>query len=161
MPAKRVSAVFSVALALTACSTTDNSRVSAAATSPLSDINLVHAKIPPVLAQARLRPYVVPEDQTCEALAADVRVLDEVLGPDVDAQKADSDASSVERGSAAVGNEAVGALQGVAQDFVPFRHWVRKLSGAEHYSKKVAEAIVAGTVRRGFLKGISVARGCP
>ena len=127
----------------------------------MSDVNLVHAKIPPVLAQARMRPYVVPEDQTCEALAADVRILDEVLGPDVDARDSESDAGSVERGSAAVGHEAVGALQGVAEDLVPFRHWVRKLSGAEHYSKKVAAAIVAGTVRRGFLKGIMIARDCP
>jgi len=150
-----------VVIALAACSTSDPSPVTAVATSPLSDVNLVHAKIPPVLAQARLEPYVVPEDQTCEALAADVRVLDEILGPDVDVRDSESDAGSVERGSAAVGNEAVGALQGMAEDFVPFRHWVRKLSGAEHYSKKVAAAIVAGTVRRGFLKGIMIARDCP
>jgi hypothetical protein len=150
-----------VVVALAACSTSNQSPISAAATSPLSDVNLVRAKIPPVLAQARLQPYAVPEDQTCEALAADVRMLDEVLGPDVDARDPESDAGSVERGSAAVGDEAVGALQGVAEDFVPFRHWVRKLSGAEHYSKKVAAAIVAGTVRRGFLKGIMIARDCP
>jgi hypothetical protein len=150
-----------VVIALVACTTSDPSPVTAVATSPLSDVNLVRAKIPPVLAQARIQPYAVPEDQTCEALAADVRTLDEVLGPDVDAPDSESDAGSIARGSSAVGHEAVGALQGVAEDFVPFRHWVRKLSGAEHYSKKVAAAIVAGSVRRGFLKGIMIARDCP
>jgi hypothetical protein len=37
---------------------------------------------------------------------------------------------------------------------------VRQLSGAERYSKKVAAAIAAGAVRRGFLRGLIAARGC-
>jgi hypothetical protein len=44
---------------------------------------------------------------------------------------------------------------------VPYRGWVRKLTGAERYSKEVAAAIAAGTVRRAFLKGVVVTRGCP
>jgi hypothetical protein len=43
---------------------------------------------------------------------------------------------------------------------VPFRGWVRKLSGAERYSKEVAAAIAAGTVRRAYLKGLGEAKGC-
>jgi hypothetical protein len=37
---------------------------------------------------------------------------------------------------------------------------VRKLSGAERYSKQVAAAIAAGTVRRAFLKGMAQASAC-
>jgi hypothetical protein len=38
---------------------------------------------------------------------------------------------------------------------------VRKLSGAERYSREVAAAIAAGTIRRAFLKGMRQAAGCP
>ena len=58
------------------------------------------------------------------------------------------------------GGAAVGALRGAAEGVVPFRGWVRKLSGAERYSKDVAAAIAAGTIRRAFLKGLGQAAGC-
>ena len=59
-----------------------------------------------------------------------------------------------------VDDAAERALQGAAESVVPFRSWVRKLTGAEKHSKHVAAAIAAGTVRRAFLKGLRVARGC-
>jgi len=40
------------------------------------------------------------------------------------------------------------------ESLIPYRSWVRKLSGAERASKAVAAAISAGMVRRGFLKGM-------
>jgi len=43
---------------------------------------------------------------------------------------------------------------------VPFRGWLRKLSGAELHSKKVAKAIAAGTIRRAFIKGIKSTKQC-
>jgi hypothetical protein len=43
---------------------------------------------------------------------------------------------------------------------VPFRSWVRKLSGAERYSRDVSAAIAAGIVRRSYLKGVGQVRGC-
>jgi hypothetical protein len=43
---------------------------------------------------------------------------------------------------------------------VPFRGWVRKLSGAERYSRQVAAAIAAGAARRAFLKGLAQGKGC-
>ena len=135
--------------------------MSDAATTPLSDLNLVHASIPAVLVDAQKRPYVALADQSCTALAAEVRALDEVLGPDLDAPASASNPGLIERGSTAVGDAAVGAVRGAAQGVVPFRGWVRKLTGAERYSKEVAAAIAAGTVRRAFLKGVAVTRGCP
>jgi hypothetical protein len=141
---------------LTACASNDQAKVAGAVTTPLNDLNLVNAPIPEALAQAQRGPYATPADTSCPALAANVRTLDEVLGPDLDAPASDSNPSLIERGS----NLAVGAVQKTAEGVVPFRGWVRKLSGAERYSKQVAAAIAAGTVRRAYLKGISQAKNC-
>ena len=149
-----------LALALAACAASKKSAIVDAASTPLRDLNVVRASIPDVLRDAQKKPYLVPSDQSCGTLAAEVRSLDEVLGPDLDAPASASDPGLIERGSTAAGDAAVGALKGAAEAVVPFRRWVRQLTGAERYSKKVAAAIAAGTVRRAFLKGLIVARGC-
>lgn len=136
-------------------------RVGEAAATPLSDLNLVRAEIPAVLAAAQKAPYAVPDDLRCDAIAADVRALDEALGADLDTPPSAANPGLVERGVGAAGNAAVGAVRGAAEGVVPFRGWVRKLTGAERYSKEVAAAIAAGTVRRAFLKGVGQANGCP
>ena len=51
-------------------------------------------------------------------------------------------------------------MRSAAEGVIPFRGWVRKLSGAERYSRDVAAAIAAGTIRRAYLKGIAQAGGC-
>jgi hypothetical protein len=135
--------------------------VTQAVTSPLSDLNLVHAPIPAVLRTAAKSPYAVPADSSsCDTLGEEVRALDEVLGSDLDTPPSTANPGLVERGAKEVGNAAVGALKNTAEGLVPFRGWVRKLSGAERYSKEVASAIAAGTVRRAYLKGVGEARGC-
>jgi hypothetical protein len=156
---KRRRAVVCFVVVVAACSSQQQD-ISDVATSPLNDLNIAQDKIPKVLNQARRQPYVVPADESCEALTADIRALDEALGPDLDTPPSGDDPGVLERGTTAVGGEAMGMLRGTAEDVVPLRHWVRKLSGAERYSKKVQAAIVAGTVRRSFLKGIRFARGC-
>ena len=149
-----------LALALAACAAPDPTRITDAATTPLSDLNLVKAPIPVVLTNAQKQPYAAPLGAGCDALAAEVRSLDEVLGADLDAAPSESNPGLIERGSTAAGDAAVGALRRTAEGLVPYRGWVRKLTGAERYSKEVAAAIAAGTVRRAFLKGIVSARGC-
>ena len=84
-----------------------------------------------------------------------------MLGPDLDAPASASNPGLNERGSNAVGTAAVDALRRTAEGVVPYRGWVRKLSGAERYSKQVAAAIAAGTVRRAFLKGLRASTECP
>ncbi len=150
-----------LALLLVACTTQKQSRVVDAAATPLGDLNVVHAEIPAVLVDAQKEPYSVPSDQSCASLVASVRALDEVLGPDLDAPASASNPGLIERGSSAAGTAAVGALRRTAEGVVPFRGWVRKLSGAERYSKQVAAAIAAGTIRRAFLKGLRVSKECP
>lgn len=134
--------------------------VGQAVTAPLSDLNLVQAPIPSVLKDAQKSPYALPVDAGCDSLAAQVRAFDEVLGTDLDAPPTPGDPGLVARGTKEVGNAAAGALKSAAEGIVPFRGWVRKLTGAERYSKEVAAAIAAGTVRRAYLKGLGDARGC-
>ena len=156
----RRQAIAALSLILAACAAPENSRVSDAATTPLSDLNLIRASIPAILADAQKRPYAAPADQSCGALSAEVHALDEVLGSDIDAPEPASNPSFIERGATTVGDAAVGALKGAAEGVVPFRSWVRKLTGAERYSKEVAAVVAAGIARRAFLKGVSMARGC-
>lgn len=145
---------------LSACATKTQDSMSTAATTPLSDLNIVRADIPEVLEQARKQPYELPADRSCAAVAAQVRALDDVLGADLDAPATEATRSLVERGTEAVAKSAIGAVQRTAEGVVPFRSWVRKLSGAERYSKNVSSAIAAGTARRAFLKGVNAASGC-
>ena len=151
------------AAALAACTTPapnappgSGNAVTQAATTPLSDLNLVRADIPPVLAAAQKGPYALPADRGCDALGKDIQALDAVLGADLDTQVTAANPSLVDRG----GDAAGGALRGAAEGIVPFRGWVRKLSGAERYAREVAAAIAAGTIRRAFLKGLGQAASC-
>ncbi len=159
MRARTLLGLLAVCVA-TACSTASPERVADAATTPLKDLNVVRADIPPALAAARRSPYAQPADASCTGLRAEIKQLDELLGPDLDAPPSDKRDSLLDRGQDAAGNAAVGAVQRTAEDVVPFRGWVRKLTGAERHSREVAAAITAGAVRRAFLKGLARAGQC-
>ncbi len=145
---------------LAACSSTDQGKAGTAVATPLSDLNLLSAAIPAVLAAAQRAPYGLPAAQDCASLALDIRALDEVLGPDIDAPVSDNHPGLLERGAEAGSGAAVGALQRTAEGVIPFRGWIRKLSGAERHSRQVTAAITAGGVRRAFLKGLRASRSC-
>ena len=118
------------------------------------------ADIPPQLAAARQAPYALPADRSCQALAEQVRSLDAVLGADLDTPSTSTNPSLIERGAGAAKKGAIGAVRGAAEDVVPMRSWVRKLTGAEKYSREVEASITAGTIRRSYLKGLGQAAGC-
>jgi hypothetical protein len=147
-------------LTLAACAAPKESSIVDAASTPLRDLNVIRAHIPDVLRDARKHPYLAPDDQSCEALLAAVQALDDVLGPDLDAPASASKPRLLERANDAANDAFVNVVQGAAEDVVPFRSWVRQLSGAERYSRDVAAAIAAGAARRGFLRGLCVARDC-
>ena len=146
-------ALVAALLAVAGCASTSPDATQQAVTTPLHDLNVVHAEIPPVLVSAEKAPYALPADRDCAALAADVQALDAVLGADLDTPVTDKNPSLIERG-------ATDALRSAAEGVIPFRGWVRRLSGAERYSRQVAAAIAAGTVRRAYLKGLAQAGGC-
>ena len=155
----RVSAGMALLLVLSGCGSTPG-RMGEAATTPLNDLNLLNEKIPDVLRSARKHPYALPETLSCPSLNQDIEALDKVLGADLDTKSTRHNPSLLERGQDAAEDAAVDGVRRTAQDFIPFRGWVRKLSGAERQSNKVSAAITAGGVRRAFLKGLRAAQAC-
>jgi len=131
-----------------------------AAVAPLNDLNIVRTKIPDVLLNIQKKPYVLPENMSCVSLGRAINALDAVLGPDLDVLAMAGKPGMIQRGSNAAGAAAVGVLRNTTEGVLPFRGWIRKLTGAERYSRQVAAAIAAGMVRRAFLKGLCVSRKC-
>jgi hypothetical protein len=145
---------------LSACASRDQKSVTDAATAPLNDLNLIKAEIPAALLKAQLGPYAAPATADCAGLNAELQGLNEALGPDYDAPPS-AEESLLDKGTAEAKKAAVGALRNTTEGIVPFRGWVRKLSGAERHSRKVQAAISAGTARRAFLKGMRFQMACP
>lgn len=135
---------------------TFSSGVGGAVTAPLEDLNLKREDIPEVLLQARANPYVVTGLRRCSAIAAEIGRLDDALGPDIDAPAAEQNATMDQQAAAL----ALDAVRSTATDFIPFRSWVRRLSGAAQHSREVQTAIRAGLSRRAFLKGVGMQRNC-
>ena len=127
-----------------------------AAKAPLRDLNVLRTKIPEVLLQALADPYERPVSIRCAELNRLLAPLNDALGADLDAPSMDED-DLLEKGR----NTALGVVAGAASDVIPFRGWVRKLTGAEQHDHVVQAAIVAGAVRRAYLKGLGEAKGCP
>jgi len=129
--------------------------IEGAVAAPLRDVNLLRTKIPAVLLEALADPYQRPAPSTCARLIALILPINEAMGDDLD--EPDTDDQSVQvRGRDA----ALGAVASATSDFIPFRGWVRKLTGAERHDNLVAAAITAGGVRRAYLKGLGEAKGC-
>jgi len=133
----------------------NRSGLTGAAAAPLRDVNLMRTEIPQVLLDALADPYKRPRPFTCAQYTALVRPLDDALGPDFDVPAAD-DASLVRKANDA----ALGGAASLAQDIVPFRGWVRRLSGAQRHDALVSAAITAGAARRAYLKGLGEAKSC-
>jgi hypothetical protein len=126
-----------------------------AAEAPLRDVNVLRTKIPEVLLYSMADPYSrPPSGWKCADLIAMVEPLDDALGDDLDVPAAQQGMKEKGRGS------VLGLAAGAASDAIPFRSWVRRLSGAERHDQLVQNAITAGAVRRGYLKGLGEAKGC-
>jgi hypothetical protein len=136
--------------------------ISGAAQAPLRDMNLVRTKIPPVLLEAMADPYARPPGKkiSCETLIMLVAPLDLALGEDVDRRPPEDDEDLMDRSKRMAASSAFGAMANAAQDLIPMRGWVRKLSGAEKHDKLVQHAVASGAIRRAYLKGLGESRGC-
>lgn len=133
----------------------ERSSLTYAVTSPLRDVNLMRSKIPAVLEAAYADPYRRPDSASCDAIVDEVTKLNAALGDDLDADNV-KEISMQGRAK----EEALSAIAGLASDVIPFRGWVRKLTGAERHDKRIQKSIAAGAVRRAYLKGLGEARGC-
>jgi len=136
------------------------SGVGAAATAPLDDLNLRRQHIPTVLLQAEANPYDLRNLSQCSTIGAEIRRLDEALGPDTDEPPAQDGSTMSERAGDAASDAALDAIRDASTDFIPGRSWIRRLSGAEQHSRHVQSAIQAGRMRRAFLKGVGMNRNC-
>jgi hypothetical protein len=152
--------LLALSLILSACASDTKTRVVSAATTPLSDLNIVKAEIPAVLKKSVKAPYQIPADQTCTGIALEIHKLDEVLGADINTPVTKANPPLIEWGMESVNDATIGTIKHSAEGVIPFRGWVRKLSGAERYSKDVSAAITAGSIRRAFLKGIGSSHEC-
>jgi len=134
-------------------------RLGNAVVSPLNDFNVVQTGIPAILTEAVKNPYLAPPVNTCKGISDQVTLLDTALGPDLDAIVTENK-SDMEKGGDFAQDEAVGGVERTINGVIPFRSWVRKLSGAEKKSNELRTAVAAGIVRRAFLKGMGQERGC-
>ena len=122
---------------------------------PLRDINLVRDEIPAVLMAAATAPYARPEPMTCAQITALLLPLNGALGPDIDQMKVDAESLGD------LGGDAIlDAIADFAASAIPYRSWVRKLSGADAQQKRMRAALAAGAVRRAYLKGLGEQLRC-
>jgi len=130
-----------------------------AAEAPFEDVNVIRTQIPPVLLRAEDAPYARPDPPSCGQIARDVEDLDDALGDDYDAPPPPTEGRA-ERNGRVAGEAAVTVMRDTELDFIPFRSWVRRLSGAQRHANEVRAAVYAGRVRRAYLKGLGEALRC-
>lgn len=110
-------------------------------------------EVPDKLKAIQADPYSLAGLRKCTAIQAEIVELDAVLGPDVN--------EAVDKSRAKKREETAGRVAGsVAGSVIPFRGLIGEVTGANAERRRYAEAVYAGTVRRGFLKGVGLERGC-
>ena len=155
-------AVLMPLLLLVACATSPTKRGSSAAPgqsssvmgqamqSPLRDLNMGQAAISPILLLAMADVYALPATGDCAALADEISALEQELGDDLDLRPF----TGKEEGFAA------GVLSSAIKGLMPYRSILRRITGADVRARRVAAAITAGGIRRGYLKGLGEAQQC-
>lgn len=153
--ASTLAAVLGAALALPVCAqevvTDESVEVRDVALLPLADLNLSRDEIPPVLVRAKASPYASDDLTDCMAVRSAIGDLDAVLGEDFDMPNVEP-AGGLQFGKMA--SRVIGML-------IPYRRVIREVSGANAHEKTFKEAIVAGMMRRAYLKGLGQAMECP
>ncbi len=119
---------------------------------PLGDLNVMQPATAAALRKAAQAPYA-PADPSCDAIVWEIAQLDNALGPDFDTRP-----PTTAKGRTL---PTVTQLEGeAAGNFIPYEGALRFITGADKRDRKTAEMVLAGAVRRAFLKGTGEARGC-
>jgi hypothetical protein len=154
--------VLAAVLALGACSsgrTADTRRgVAGAASIPFRDVGLIRPEIPLLLRNLHY-PYSTATLSDCTAIAREIGQLDAVLGPE--SYDPGPSRNAWDRSGDFVEEQTVQAAEDTAADLVPFRSWVRRISGASRAEREALRAVANGQQRRTFLRGYGASRGCP
>jgi len=128
-----------------------NNSLGRVVTQPLRDARIKDEKIPAVLQRAASAPYSAYGTQNCAAITAQIRDLNGALGADVD-----TPARQKGEGSAI----AAAGARAVVGTLIPGLGLVRVITGADKAQRRAEAAVYAGAVRRGYLKGIGLAKRC-
>jgi hypothetical protein len=147
---------------LAACAsgrTADTRRgVASAAMSPLRDVGLVRPQIPLVLRDLGY-PYATATLADCNAVTREIGALDAALGPE--SYQPGPSRNIWDKSGDFIEDQAIDYVEGTAQDLIPFRSWVRRISGANRAERDALRAAANGQQRRTFLRGYGASLGCP
>ena len=110
-------------------------------------------EVPQKLKDIQDDPYSLRGLRRCAAIIAEVQELNAVLGPDVNERVDKSLGKKREQTAARVAGSAIGSI-------IPFGSIIGEVTGANAERRRYNEAVYAGTVRRGFLKGVGLQKGC-
>ena len=158
----RVVAALTFMFAAASCMSgrTDDTRrgISDAARSPLRDVGLLRQDIPPLLRQLTYPYNTANLAPGCSAVAYEIAQLDSILGPE--SFQPGPDRNIWDRGGDFAESQAIDAMQDTANDLIPFRSWVRRLSGANRAEREALRAFANGQQRRTFLRGYGASLGC-
>ncbi len=113
--------------------------------------NVDRRNLPDVLVRAMDSAYALPQPLDCATIGAEVAALSAVLGEDIDSRSAKPGKE----------NLALKALVSGVQGLIPYFSWIRRLSGVDRRERMALAAIAAGSIRRGYLKGLGEAKACP
>ncbi len=134
--------------------------VGGAIRAPFKDFNIAHDRISAVLQRAAAAPYDTGGLGGCAALTEEIAALDLALGPDLDTPDLDKSRDVYAKGAGLAADAALDAMREAAVGYIPMRSVVRRLSGADKLERRTKRAVLAGSVRRGFLKALGMERGC-
>ena len=158
----RILAAGLLAVAVASCSTgrTSDTRrgVSDAAYVPFRDVGLIRPEIPLLLRNLQY-PYATATLSDCAAVAREIAALDGVLGPE--SYQPGPNRNIWDRSGDFVEEQTIQAAADTAADLVPFRSWVRRISGASRAEREALRAVANGQQRRTFLRGYGASLGCP
>lgn len=117
---------------------------------PMRDLNMGQVAISPILLLAMNDVYAVPAAGDCAALAEEINALEHELGDDLDLRPFTGKEHSF----------GADVLSSAIKGLMPYRGILRRITGADVRARRVAAAIAAGGIRRGYLKGLGEARDC-
>jgi hypothetical protein len=163
----RLALTLAVAAASSACAMNSENRdrvdatrrgVTDAAASPLRDVGILRPEIPDLIETLRYPYASATLSAGCPAILYQIGQLDAVLGNE--SYQPGEETTLSDRGMEAAQDAAVDLARD-ATDVIPFRGWVRRVSGASSAERRAARAVELGHTRRAFLRGYGAALGCP
>lgn len=121
-------------------------------TQPIRDAGLMSVDIPDPLVRATIDPYALPDDASCAEVRSEIGALSGVLGSDLVADEVPG----------RPGRQAGGGRRTSGGELlIPFRTFVREVTGAAPAQRRFQAAVDLGYARRGFLRAVYRLRNCP